>query len=100
MFPKEKLSKNPKLKDAIEKYITLLNQTKTASVTISAIKPTTGADVQATTPQSTPKATTTQAAPKQFTPEKPATPKTLTVKPTTSKQPTRDEKGRFIPNKK
>jgi len=118
MFPKEKLSKNLKLKDAIEKYIALLNQTKTASATISAIKPTTGADVQATTtqaapkpptpqavpkattPQAAPKATTTQAAPKQFTPEKPSTPKTLTVKPTSSKQPTRDEKGRFISNKK
>jgi hypothetical protein len=109
MFPKEKLSKNPKLKDAIEKYIALLNQTKTASVTISAIKPTTGADVQATTtqsapktptPQAAPKATTTQSAPKQFTPEKPSTPKTLTVKPTSSKQSTRDEKGRFISNKK
>ena len=109
MFPKEKLIKNPKLKDAIEKYIALLNQTKTASATISAIKPTTGADVQATTPQSAPKtttpqaapkATTTQAAPQQFTPEKPSTPKTLTVKPSSSKQPTRDEKGRFISNKK
>jgi hypothetical protein len=43
MFPKEKLSKDPKLKDTIEKYIALLNQTKTASASIAAIKPTTGA---------------------------------------------------------
>jgi hypothetical protein len=43
MFPKEKLSKDPKLKDTIEKYISLLNQTKLASANIAAIKPTTGA---------------------------------------------------------
>jgi len=42
MFPKEKLSKEPKLKDAIEKYVDLLNQTKKASADIAAIKPSAG----------------------------------------------------------
>jgi len=110
LFPEEKLEKAPEIKNLINSYQNLLNSVLKANTALS--KGTlVNVTNKSTSTQTTPRPAT--PTPKPSTPEKPSTPKSLTVKPTTSssqlysrpttttsKTSTRDEKGRFISNKK
>jgi hypothetical protein len=115
LFPEEKLEKAPGIKDLINSYQNLLNSVLKANTALSKGTPVNVTNKSTSTPTA-PKPTTPTPKPatsKPSTPEKPSTPKSLTVKPTTSssqlysrpttttsKTSTRDEKGRFISNKK
>ena len=115
LFPEEKLEKAPGIKDLINSYQNLLNSVLKVNTALSKGTPVNVTNKSTSTPTA-PKPTTPTPKPatsKPSTPEKPSTPKSLTVKPTTSssqlysrpttttsKTSTRDEKGRFISNKK
>ena len=115
LFPEEKLEKAPEIKNLINSYQNLLNSVLKANTALSKGTPVNVTN-KSTSTQTTPRPATPTSTPstsKPATPEKPSTPKSLTVKPTTSssqlysrpttttsKTSTRDEKGRFISNKK